>query len=440
MIARWNPAACLVAISALSVPSMAAGQPADVELLAGAAARIEEHRKADATVTVLDAAGRPVPAARVDVTQSRHAFLFGSNIYTWGRHSTEKAEAEYRRQFAELLNYATLGFYWASYEPHRGEPNHERTEQIARWCREQGILAKGHPLAWNHADPRWLPDDADEVLRLQMARIEDCVARFRGLIDRWDVVNEAAHFERDEFVRRAPKLTAAWQHMGRMEFTRACFQQARKAGPEALLLINDYRTDPAYEPVVEQLVGADGRPLYDVIGIQSHMHGGAWSNETIWNVCERYARFGVPLHFTEVTILSGQRQWNKPAEGAWPSTPEGEAHQAREVVRFYTMLFSHPAVEAITWWDFSDFGAWKGAPAGFLRADMTPKPAYDELKKLIKDTWWTRASLSTGPAGTAKFRGFLGDYQVVVTEGDRTVAQPFTLLKDAENRWTVRIE
>ncbi len=436
MITRWNM--LLWACAVLSA-SVAAGQPNEEQLFAEADARIEQHRKADATITVLDAEGKPVPAARVEVQQTRHAFLFGSNIYTWGRQPSEHAEAEYRRRFAELLNYATLGFYWASYEPRPGEPGHDRTEQIARWCREHGIATKGHPLAWNHADPPWLPDDPAEIVRLQMARIEDCVSRFRGLIDRWDVVNEAAHFERDELAGRAPKLTGAWQQMGRMEFTRECFRRARRAGPDAMLLINDYRTDAAYERVVEHLVDADGRPLYDVIGIQSHMHAGAWSNRRIWEVCERFARFGAPLHFTEVTILSGRRQWERPT-GEWPSTPEGEAYQAREVVRFYTMLFSHPAVEAITWWDFSDFRAWRGAPAGFLRADMTPKPAYHELEKLIKDTWWTRESLATGPKGAAGFRGFLGDYRIVVTEGDRRAEQTFTLAIDSENRWTVSID
>ncbi len=436
MNTRW-----MLAVWFLVLPfvSSATAQLSEQELWDGAETRIEKHRKAEATVTVLDATGKPVPGARVELEQTRHAFLFGSNIYTWGRHKSEEAEAAYRNRFAELLNYATLGFYWASYEPRRGEPEHARTEQIARWCRAHDVATKGHPLAWNHADPRWLPDDPEEVVRLQLARIDDCVTRFRGQIDRWDVVNEAAHFERDEFQRRAPKLTNAWQQMGRMEFARACFRHARKANPEALLLINDYRTDAAYERVVEQLVDDEGRPLYDVIGIQSHMHGGAWSNQRIWEVCERYAKFGVPLHFTEVTILSGQRQWQQPADGTWPSTSEGEAYQAREVVRFYTMLFSHPAVEAITWWDFSDFGAWKRAPAGFLRADMTPKPAYDQLKQLVKDTWWTRASLTTGTDGAAAVRGFLGDYRLVVTVGDRTVERAAALGKD-DNRWTVRLE
>ena len=187
-----------------------------------------------------------------------------------------------------------------------------------------------------------------------------------------------------------------WQQVGQIEFTRRCFDHARRAGPQAILLINDYRTDPAYERVIEQLVDADAKPLYDVIGIQSHMHGGAWPTEKIWEVCERFARFGVPLHFTETTILSGKRGWEVERGEDWPSTPEGEAYQAAQVVRFYTMLFSHPAVEAITWWDFADYHAWKRAPAGLLRKDMTPKPAYHALYDLIKRKWWTRTVLESG--------------------------------------------
>jgi len=410
------------------------------DLLETADARIETCRKADATVVVVDAAGAPVEGAAVAVEQTRHAFRFGSNIFKWGRIPDEAREREYRKRFAELLNYATLPFYWPSYEAERGNPRHEYTEQVARWCKEHGIATKGHPLAWNTGDPRWLPDDLDEIRRLQMARIDDCVARFAGWIDRWDVVNEATHFDREEFAtRRAPKFTAMWLKAGRMEFTRECFEHARRANPHATLLINDYRTDPAYERVIEQLVDGDGKPMYDVIGIQSHMHGGAWPTGKIWEVCERFSRFGVPLHFTETTILSGDRTWEKPRGEPWPSTPEGEAYQAREVVRFYTMLFSHPAVEAITWWDFSDLHAWKGAPAGFVRDDMTPKPVYHELRKLIRGKWWTTAALETNREGTVALRGFLGDYRVTVTAGGRKHSATCRLEKGAENRWLVRL-
>jgi len=396
------------------------------QILNGVDARIEKHRKGDAVVRVVDASGKPVAGAAVRVEQTRHAFLFGSNIFKWGRCKTPEHERLYRQRYAEVLNYATLPYYWAWYERAKDQPGHPYRERVARWCRENHIATKGHPLAWNCGDPPGLPDDPDQIMRLQLARITDCVQHFRGLIDRWDVVNEATHFDRDTFKGRSPKLTRTWAHVGQIAFTRRCFAAARAANPNAILLINDYRTGPKYAELIAKLVDDSGKRIYDVIGIQSHMHGRVWPTEKIWEVCERFARFGVPLHFTETTVVSGRMHKGKP----WATTPEGEQLQARETVRFYTVLFSHPAVEAITWWDFSDQGAWKQAPAGWLRKDMTPKPVFNEMTKLIKDTWWTNLTGKTNPAGELRFRGFKGQYRVNVTAPDGTKAEGTFNLSD----------
>jgi len=441
----FSPSVILVlamgAAASAAYPATSVVEPSDEEILAGADTRIEEHRKADVILSAVDQSGKPVAGARVTVSQTRHAFLFGSNIFAWGRILGDRKEAAYRKHFSELLNFATLPFYWDAYEPQKGQPNHQHAEQVAQWCQEHEITTKGHPLAWNYSDPRWLPDDNQEIRLLQMARIDDCVSRFSGLIDRWDVVNEATHFDREELlIRRAPKHSGMWKALGQMEFTRECFTHARKAGPGATLLINDYRVDPAYERVIEQLVDPQGKPMYDVIGIQSHMHGGAWPTQKIWKTCQTFSRFDVPLHFTETTILSGERLWQKQPGEPWPSTPEGEEYQARETARLYTVLFSHPAVEAITWWDFADGQAWKGAPAGFLRKDMTPKPVYHELKKLIKGKWWTQSTLQTGPDGKVALRAFLGDYNVTVTaDGNKKTERKFTLAKKNDNHWEIEL-
>jgi hypothetical protein len=135
------------------------------------------------------------------------------------------------------------------------------------------------------------------------------------------------------------------------------------------------------------------------------------------------------VHFTELTILSGAKGWELAREGqAWPSTPEGEAEQARDVSRIYTLLFAHPAVAAITWWDFADRDAWQRAPAGLLGQDLTPKPAYLALKELVKNRWWTRTQVTTDPTGQARFRGFLGDYQLTLRlESGREIQVTHTL-------------
>ena len=166
------PAACTVVIltAALAALVHAAPPQSDEALWAGADQRIERHRKADATITVVDKDDEPVFGVDVAVKQTRHAFLFGCNIFAWGRVGDEDGEAEYRRRFADVFNFATLGFYWQSYEPRQGDPQHQHAERVASWCKQQGIICKGHPLAWNYSDPRWLPDDSQEIFDLQLGR------------------------------------------------------------------------------------------------------------------------------------------------------------------------------------------------------------------------------------------------------------------------------
>ena len=68
----------------------------------------------------------------------------------------------------------------------------------------------------------------------------------------------------------------------------------------------------------------------------------------------------------------------------WYRGKEYEELQAKYTADFYTMLFSHPAVEAITWWDFQD-NDWRAAPAGLVTEEVHRKPAYHALRKLIRE-------------------------------------------------------
>ena len=434
------------ASAAFSRPLFAAQEQRN-EILDQVDARIEKHRKGDAVLKLAGPDGKPLQnGLAVKIDQKRHKFLFGCNIFKLGRCRTPEDNAAYEKRFASLLNFATLPFYWWNYERRQGQPDDERTNQIVRWCKAQNITTKGHPLAWNYVDPRWLPKEPAEAMQLQLKRIGRCVQRFRNDIEIWDVVNEATHYDREQIKKAAPILTEAIRKMGVGAYVREAFKAARQANPKATLLINDYRTDPDYaEKVISELLDENDRPLYDVIGIQSHMHGGGWPVQKTWEVCERFAKFGKPLHFTETTLVSGVQGWElskkrKDPDFRWTTTPEGEKRQAEQVVEFYRMLFSHPAVEAITWWDFTDQNAWQQAPAGLVRADMTPKPAYNELERLIKGKWWTQAETTTDAGGTARFRGFLGEYEVSAQIDGKKLTGTFRLDKTATEITDVQLK
>jgi len=393
-------------------------------------ARIEKYRKGDAMLKLATADGKPLDAGlTVQIEQTRHKFLFGCGC---------EAVPE-----AELFNHATLAFYWVDDEPEQGRPDFKRAEDEIHWCKAHNVTTKGHPLAWNFYEPAWLPDDPEAVMETQLNRIRQCVRRFKGSIDIWIVVNEASRYDREICKKTAPKLTEAIRQMSVGEYVRQAFDAARQTNPEATLIINDNDT-PVYEKVISQLVDKTGKPLYDVIGITSHMHDGYWGAKLTWRVCEQFAKFGKPLHFTETTLLSGEEGWDlrekrKDTNFIWASTPEGEKRQAWQVVEFYHVLFSHPAVKAITWWDLSDQDSWMEAPSGLLRTDMTPKPAYQQLMQLIKGKWWTQTETEVTTGGKARFRGFFGEYKASVRIGNREVTGSFSFDQSTEGTIDVQV-
>lgn len=141
--------------------------------------------------------------------------------------------------------------------------------------------------------------------------------------------------------------------------------------------------------------------------------------EKLEDILERFSVFGLPLHFTENTLVSGDIMpkdivdLNDYQVDEWPSTPEGEERQNKEWTEMYRILFEHPLVEAVTGWDFAD-GAWLGAPSGLIRKDNTTKPAYHELKRLIHEEWNTEGELRTYENGSVILNGFKGEYEITL--------------------------
>jgi GH35 family endo-1,4-beta-xylanase len=382
------------------------------------AARIEKYRKGMLTIKVVDASGHPLSGATVKITQTRHAFLFGANFFGLNPSDTSLLQLAYQKDFIDLLNYATLPFYWGSFEPQQGYPRYTQLEAMANWCRAHGLTLKGHPLIYQQAWPIWAPNDADTAVPLLKARVFDIISHFKDQIHFWDILNEAngaADFSPANGESKWVKRDGPVQVVGTaLDWARQA--QAGSGNPAETFLYNDYETGRANVDLLTKLQSAGKLP--DVIGIQSHMHSGPWSLAHVWEVCQTFSRFGRPIHFTETTVLSGPKRLHQPNDSVaidWNTTPHDEAPQAEYVTQFYRLLFSHPAVRAITWWDLSDHNAWMGAPAGLVRKDMSPKPGYTRLMDLIHHQWWTRVEGRTDDQGTLTHRVFYGDYKIVVT-------------------------
>lgn len=399
------------------------------------------HRTAEATVTVRDPAGRPLADISVTVEQVRHGFSFGNIGFDlipfangetaarpdspFGGASPDQGE-HLARLWLDVFNSATLPFYWAGFEPERGRPDTARLLRTAEWFRSQGCAVKGHPLAWHTLAPDWLRDlPTPEVAETLRARIRREVGDFAGVVDTWDAINEVVIMPLFANEEHENAITRFCREQGRIPTIRLAFEEARATNPSATLLLNDFDLSAAYECLIEGVLEAGIE--VDALGLQTHMHQGYWGEEKTLAMLDRFARFGLPLHLTETTLLSGELMppeivdLNDHQPSSWPSTPEGEARQADEVVRHYRTLVAHPAVEAVTYWGLTDDGAWLGAPAGLVRADGTPKPAYTELRRLLKEEWWVApTTLRTDADGRVRVSGFHGDYSVTADGGTAT--------------------
>lgn len=428
---KLHPHGLAITLSFLSLaalrPALLGAAADESDPLKNADARIEAIRKSPMVIEVVDRFGRKVPGAVVRVEQVRHEFLFGCNVFVLYELSGEAHQA-YASRFSALFNYATLPFYWGTYEPEKGKTRREQLLRMAEWCRAYGIETKGHPLVWQEVYPSWAPSEPADVRLAYRKRINDIVGGFKGLVDRWDVVNEATA------TKKFKSGEAQWvMRDGPAKVVEEALAWAHAANPGAELVYNDYNLGAEHQALLAQLVKDDAP--FSVIGLQSHMHRGESDLREIWKTCDTYARYGKKLHFTEVSVLSGEHGWERPLP--WDTTPEGEMRQADYVERFYTLLFSHPAVAAVTWWDLPD-GQWQGAPSGLLRKDLTPKPAYERLLGLVRQKWWTRASLVTDADGRCGFTGFRGNYEVTVETGGTPKSQFFVLGK-AGGPWVLKL-
>ncbi|MCL2266443.1 MAG: endo-1,4-beta-xylanase, partial [Treponema sp.] len=384
------------------------------------------HRKASVKARILKNDGNPFSKQEVKISQKTHKFLFGIGGFDaveleGGKPDGSPLDNDRKAFLKEKLdklfavnNFTTLPFYLGRYEPVEGKPDEARTRKAARYFNERNVVTKGHPLCWHTVCAPWLMNYSNkEILQKVTARIERDVSAFKGLINMWDVINEVVIMP--VFDKYDNAITRICKEYGQVTIVKEVFEAARRANPDAVLLLNDFDTSKDYEILIEKVLSAGIK--IDVIGIQSHQHQGYWGEEKTRDVLKRFSRFGLPLHFTENTLISGDimpphivdlNDWQVEE---WPSTPEGEERQKKEMVEMYEILFSHPQVEAITTWSPSD-NAWLHAPAGILRTDNSEKPSYKGLKEKIQNVWRTELTLNTDAEGYVNIEGFKGGYEV----------------------------
>ena len=378
-----------------------------------AMARIEQLRKSNVTVTVVDAEGRPVRDAVVRIEQKKSAFHFGSALQMARIVNDSADNRQYRQKVLELFNAASTenDLKWPPWDGEWGA-GYARSQTLGglAWLRNHGLHVRGHVLVW----PGWnnLPNairalrgtpQQSEIPARTQAHIADVVGTTRDLVEEWDVLNEpyANHDLMDLF---GAGIQVDW------------FKAARAAHPVAPLYLNDYSNhdaslDAAHVAHFEntaRFLTDQGAPIGG-LGLQAHISSNPSPPANVLTVLDRYAALGLPVRITEFDINT-----------------DDEELQADYTRDFLIAMYSHASVVGVQLWGF-----WEGAHwiprAAMFRTNWVEKPNARAFKSLVLDQWRTRVKGTTDAQGTWRARGFHGEYIVTVEHGGRTYEQVFAL-------------
>lgn len=405
---------------------------------------IEKHRKGKATVTVLDAEGKPVAGASVQLVHKKHKCKFGANLFMLEEFETPEKNELYKKYFSDVFTMATLPFYWNATEPQKGHFRYEKgsapmyrrppIDLCMEFCEEMGIEPREHALAYDFQFPKWLKDLSPEEVKAELERrYQEISSRYADKIPTIEVTNELNWPE-------GMNVTSFYEQP---DFLTWCYEMAEKYFPNNQIAINEAmneswlqqgRVTDIYYSYIENLL-LKGKRI-DAIGMQFHALTGhdmipteyqrmmpvMYNPEKVLSRLNLYARFGKPLQITEITLSA-----------AGPE-PENEEIQAELLEGLYSTWFAHPNVEQIIYWNLVDGYAYVNSDdpkvikksmgdmtigenrfyGGLLRFDMTPKPAYCRLKELLQKKWHTEVESTTDENGQLTFHGYFGEYEIEV--------------------------
>lgn len=390
-------------------------------------------------------------AKEVRIRQTKHKFLFGCTGFMLNSFEKPEKEEEFKKMFLKLFNQAVVPFYWSDLEPEEGKPRFDKdSENIYRrpapdivvdFCKENGIEAKGHCLTWCHFVPDWLEKySVDERKAKLEKRFKEIAERYGDSIPSFDVVNESA----SNYLRGTKTLFEDWDEYA-LGLGEKYFKNNIKILNETNEAIwRDYANcEGKYMAFNMQLKDFVRRGLpIDEIGLQYHIFSSPeWfennytylNAEYMMDILDIFDAYNFPMHISEITIPSYSGR-----------IPQNEEIQAELVEALYKTWFATKNMKSIVWWNLVDgyaayapLGSEEGENmygGGLVHFDMTPKPSYEVLDRLINHEWKTNIEASV-EGNEYDFRGFYGEYEVEVVGENGT--ETFTVNLDEDNKEVV---
>lgn len=302
----------------------------------------------------------------------------------------------------KYCNYGVCGnqFKWSGIEPSgKNILNYAPFEYTLGWYTSVGWDMRAHTLLWGgnnatdyHCIPQWvmnLSSDPKAMYAECKNRVIREVTRYKGKVKEYDVLNEPTHAN---YLQKIVGDSINWN----------CFKWAHEADPDAKLYINDYNIIE-YQDQTNNFVALVKKMLQNgapISGIGAQCHIG--SSVDLANFKTRFdqlGQFGLPVKITEFDM------------GAKALT---EQKYAAEISKMMRLAFSHPSIQGFIFWGITEPTWVPESISNLIREDKTTKLAADSLYHLTHEVWTTKLAGKTDVAGNYSFKGYYGDYEVLV--------------------------
>lgn len=402
-----------------------------------AANRIEQHRKANMQLQVLDDQGNPIPNASVHVEMLRHHYAFGTAVVPRLIANNSSFNSTYQNHLTNLDGNGH-GFNWVVNENalkwrawEEGWTSPAETVNSIQWLLNNNIKFRGHVLVW----PGWgnMPADMQTnqnnptYLENRINGHLNTILNYTGIrnkIEEWDVINEISHVRDLEYaLQGTPNYTT-----GR-EIYPDIINKAKQEDANLIGYLNDYNIlnngsvyggdYQLYKSMIQEIVTAGA--AVDGIGFQAHMGSALIAPDSLYAIIDdAHQAFNLPIKITEYD-----------QSDILPDTM-----QAKYTGDFLTMIFSHPATNGFLMWGFWDDAHWLGN-SPLYDINWNPKPTHATFTDLIFNQWWTDSTLTTDANGNLDLRGFKGDYRITTTYNNQTVTGGLKMTDDVNQTITL---
>jgi len=270
-------------------------------------------------------------------------------------------EAVLTREFDSITPYTAMK--WGQIHPEPGRYDFRGADAIVELAEANQMRVRGHTLIWGGAVDPPNPEyvnvaESPEALRDLMGdHIQTVRSRYRGVVDRWDVVNEPLTLLGEPGNTDGLREHVFLRLLGARYIAEA-LEFAHAVDPDARLFINEnFVLEPGpkqdrYFELVQELLGA-GVPLHGV-GFQTHLYFlpaaaadalDEPTEEEMKTALARFAALGIDVEITELNVHTWRFEGDRNARLARQAEMYGAAARA---------CLSVAACRAITVWLFTD--------------------------------------------------------------------------------------